>query len=255
MKIKLILALALVAVLGVVGIGLAGCTTGPAQAQNLQPVNVSINNQQGIWVNGQGKVTVTPDIAIVSLGISAQASTVAQAQALAAPAMDKVIAALKSNGVAQNDIQTQYFNIQQNMRYDNTTQQSVVTGYTVSNIVTAKIRSVDKTGAIIDAVASAGGDLTRVNGVSFSVDKPDQYYSQARQLAMTDAKNKATQLASLSGVTLGKATYISESTSSTPQPYVTPMLSAGAAAPAPTTSINPGQTDIILNVQVAYAIQ
>jgi uncharacterized protein YggE len=256
MKIRLILATALVLLLFVVGAGLSGCTSGGAVAQDIKPVSVSVNNsQQGIWVNGEGKVTVTPDIATVSLGVSSQSPTVAQAQSQAAIAMDKVMTALTSNGVAKNDIKTQYFNIQQMTRYDNNTQQSVVTGYMVSNTVTAKIRVVEKTGSIIDAVALAGGDFTRINGVGFSVEKPEQYYSQARELAIRDAKSKADQLAKLAGVTLGVATSISESSVSNPVPYPAPVMRSQAAGMGSTTSISPGETDITLSVQIAYAIQ
>ena len=47
-----------------------------------------------------------------------------------------------------------------------------MTGYEVTNMVTAKIRDIDKVGAIIDAVAAAGGDFTRINNIAFSVDDP-----------------------------------------------------------------------------------
>jgi hypothetical protein len=45
-----------------------------------------------------------------------------------------------------------------------------------------------------DAVAAAGGDLTRINNISFEVDSPSKYYSDARQKAMNDAATKAKQL-------------------------------------------------------------
>ena len=60
----------------------------------------------------------TPDIAILRLGIEAQEKTVAEAQAQAAEAMDRVMTALKDNGVADKDIQTQYFNIRKVTRWD-----------------------------------------------------------------------------------------------------------------------------------------
>jgi len=256
MKNKMILGTALLLVMTLAGIGLSGCTTNGASAQDIQPVSVTVNNTQtGVSVSGEGKITVAPDIAVVSLGVSAQASSVADAQSQASNAMEKVIVALTINGIAKNDIRTQYFNIQQLTRYDNNTQQSVVTGYMVSNNVSVKIRSVDKTGSIIDAVAAAGGDYTRVNSVSFSVEKPEQYYSQVRELAVKDAKNKAEQMASLTGVTLGKATYMSEGAVSTPIPYAVPTLRQDTASSGVATSISPGQTDITLNVQINYAIQ
>jgi uncharacterized protein YggE len=258
MKNKMVLVLAIAVLVAVTVLGLTGCGAGTVSAQQ-QPVNVNVNGQQGIWVSGQGKVTVTPNIVMVNMGVQSQAATVAEAQAQASTAMDKVIAALTGNGVDKKDIQTQNFNIQQLLKYDNNGQTSTITGYQVNNTVNVKIRSIDNAGSIIDAAASAGGDNIRMNGVNFTVDQPEQYYPQARQLAVSDALAKAQDLAKLSGVTLGKATYISESVNTPNQPYFNapmPMSAAGfqsAAVPAP--YINPGQSDIILSVQVSYSIQ
>ena len=248
---KLLLAGGIMLILLVVG--LTGCASA-LPVETPKPTNINLNSQpQGIWVNGQGKVTVTPDIAVVSLGISAQSTSVAQAQSQAADAMTKVMNALTGNGIAQKDIQTQRYSIQQVTRWDQDKQQETVIGYRVTNMVTAKIRALDKTGAIIDAVAMAGGDLTRVSGISFSVEDPNPYYDQARQKAMADAKSKAEQLASLSGVVLGRVVYINEGSASVPTPVPVAFLSSDRAAPV--TPISPGEMDITLNVQVAYSIQ
>jgi uncharacterized protein YggE len=254
MKTKILLVAGVVAILAL--ISLVGCTTGGAgiTAGSGQTV-INMNNQQGIWVNGEGKVTITPDIATISVGISAEAAKVVEAQAQAAAAMEKVMAVLTGNGIDKKDIKTQYFSIQPMMKYDNLKQESYITGYQVSNMVTVKIRAVEKAGLIIDAVATAGGDNTRVNGISFSVDQPEKYLEQARTSAMNDAKAKAQKLAGLAGVTLGKAVYITESSYSQPGPYPVAMRSDMASGAAPATEISPGQADITLNVQINYAIQ
>lgn len=225
-------------------VGLAACTSGTT--------TVNTNSQQeGIWVTGQGKVTVVPDIATLQLGIEAQAASVAEAQSQASQAMNRVMTALTDNGVAENDIQTQYFNIAKITRWDDKNQQEVVIGYRVTNIVTVKIRTIDNAGAIIDAVAEVGGDFTRIDSISFSVDDPTEYYRDARGKAMADAKAKAEQMAELGGVILGKPTYISESTY---YPTPTPIRLADAAIPSAETSISPGEMDITVSVQIAYAI-
>jgi len=248
MKKYWLVAVSLVLMLAVVGF--SGCSAGPTTIGT-----VDINSQQtGIWVNGTGEVTVTPDIATLSLGIEAQADTVAEAQAQAAVAMDAVRTALTDSGVADKDIQTQYFNIYQVTRWDDFKDQQVVIGYRVTNMVTAKIRDVEQAGPVIDAVAAAGGDYTRINNISFSVDDPTPYYEQARQKAITDAKAKAGQLADLAGVNLGKPTYISEGTIYPPVVYRDVGMEAMAPVPAPTTPISPGEIELSLTVQVAYAI-
>jgi uncharacterized protein YggE len=126
-------------------------------------------------------------------------------------------------------------------------------------MVNVKIRAIDKVGNIIDTVVNAGGDYIRINGINFSVEKPEQYYAQAREAAMKDAKAKAEDLAKLSGVALGKATSVVEYSSSQPY-YSYPMMreSAGMPVPAVTVAapyINPGEAQITLTVQVIYAIE
>ncbi|MFC2069224.1 SIMPL domain-containing protein [Chloroflexota bacterium] len=235
-------------------IAIMGCSAGSSLGNNGgSPLEINLNNQQdGIWVNGQGKVTTTPDIASVSLGIETQADTVIEAQAEAASVIDQVMNALTKNGIAKKDIKTQYFNISKVTRWDDKNRQEVVLGYRVTNTVTAKIRDIEKTGTIIDDTATAGGDLTRINNIYFSIDDPAPYQEEARDKAMADAKNKAEQLANLSGVKLGKPTYISENLYFPPPIYRdVPMMEA---APAPTTSISPGEMEVTLSVQVVYAI-
>ncbi len=249
MKKNWLLAVGLVLVLTIVS--LAGCSPGNTALGELKEINIG-SQQEGIWVNGEGKVTAVPDIISLRLGIEAQETSVADARSQAAGAMNKVMAALTDNGVAAKDIQTQYFNISKVTRWDDENQQEVVIGYKVTNMVTAKIRDMDKAGTIIDVVAEAGGDLTRIDSIDFSVDDPSNYYEEARQEAMADAKDKAEQLAELAGVTLGKPTYISESVAS---PIYPRAVAYEAVAASSTTPISPGETEISLSVQVVYALK
>ncbi len=249
-----LLAIGLVLILAVVS--LAGCTTGgPNVSGGTIELRGNLSGQQeGIWVSGTGKVTAVPDVALLRVGIEAQAVTVAEAQTQAAGAMDKVMAALKGQGVAEKDIQTQSYSIQKVTRWDNNKQQEILTGYRVTNMVTAKIRVVTKAGAVIDAVTAAGGDLTRIDSIGFNVDDPTVYYSEARKLAMADAAAKAKELADAAGVKLGKATYVTENAYVPGPIYRTEMLAKAEAASAVETPISPGEMEITINVQIGYAI-
>jgi len=232
-------------------LGAVGCAPGGSQGV------ISILPQQntGVWVTGQGEAMAVPDIAMLGLGIEARADTVAEAQAQASEAMEEVMQALKDNDVAEKDIQTQRFSIYPITRWIENKDKEEIIGYRVTNMVVAKIREVDKAGTIIDAVARAGGDLTRIQGISFTVDDPTPYYEEARAKAMKDAKNKAAQLADLAGVKLGKPTYISEGV--VYRPELTRDLYEGGGVPVPAPPappISPGELKIMVNVQVAYAI-
>jgi len=244
-------------------VALSGCyagipgPVGPRWSDLPSSLQVNMGNQQqGIWVTGEGKVTAVPDIATLRLGIEAQEATVAEAQARASEAMDRVRTALEDNGVAEKDIQTQYFSIHKVTRWDEIKNQEIAIGYRVTNMVTAKIREIDQAGLIIDAVAVAGGDLTRIDDISFSIDDPSVYLEEAREKAMADVKAKAEKLARLAGVRLGKPTYISESSYLPSLEYPRVYYEGGMAppVPAPPTEISPGEMEISLTVQVAYAI-
>ena len=254
---KKIWLVAISAALILMAVGISGCGDGGVTVSGEGgQLKVNLNSQQeGVWVSGNGKVFAVPDVAILSLGIEAQEASVAEAQAQAAEAMEQVKTALTDRGVDEKDIQTQYFNIRKVTRWDNVKEQEVVIGYRVTNMVTARIRDIEKTGGIIDAVAVAGGDLTRVDSIGFTVDDPAPYREEAREKAVADAQAKAKQLAEAAGVKLGKPTYISES-SYVPVVYRQDVMmeSAVAGAPAVETPISPGEMEITLNVQVAYAI-
>jgi uncharacterized protein YggE len=260
MKKGLLLVIGLVLVVSLLLIGCEsqeGASSVEAQGSALpQSVNVALtgstSQQTGIWVSGTGEVTVTPDVAILTLGVQAQETTVKAAQSEASFAMSAVVDALKSNGVADKDIQTQWYSISPVTKWDDKTNEQITTGYSVTNTVMAKIRDITKAGTIIDAVTEAGGDLTRINGISFTVNDPTAYNNQAREKAMQDAAAKAQQLATLAGVNLGKVIYISESGSYIPQPIRLFDSAVGASASTP---ISPGELDITLTVQVGYAIE
>ena len=252
--------LAVIAVVVLAGsIFLVGCDSGQVKlATENGELKLNLNTQsEGIWVTGNGKVSVTPDVAILSVGVEVQDVTVADAQEKASQAMDGVIAALKDQGVKDEDIQTQQFNIRKisewKVVYDEGEKEEIV-GYRITNIVTAKVKDIETVGAVIDAVAVAGGDYTRIDSIGFTVDDPMPYYEEARAQAIEYAKAKAEQLAELSGVDLGKPTYISESSYYSPNYVRSDFDYAEQGAPAVETSISPGELEITASVQVAYAI-
>ena len=250
-----IIGLALVSLLAIPV--LTGCAA-PAAAQG-NASTVQINQQTaGFWVSGKGEISVTPNLATLSVGVETMEANVADAQAEASDGIKKIMKSLTDSGIEQKDIQTGYFYITQRLNYS--TYKSNIVGYTVTNMLTVKIRDVNKTGDIINSAVAAAGDIVRISDLSFSVEDPSEVYKQAREKAVANARDKAQQYAQLMGVKLGAPTYVCESTEqSNPYYYGNAMsnyYSGNIPVPVVTDSadstISPGQNKITLSITVSY---
>ena len=223
----------------------------------------------GIGVTGIGKARAAPDLAVLSLGVEAFAGSVAEARDRAAGAMDQVVKVLLASGIAEKDIQTRHFNIspmytsrelnrclgpnQTNCFKD---REQVIIGYRVTNQLSVQVRDLDAVGSLIEGVTAAGGDLTRLQGVSFSIEDTKALEIEARAAAAADLMAKAQQIADLTGVALGKPVFIAEVSRSAPKPLaMADRAFLGAPAAAVETPILTGELDVVITLQALFAIQ
>lgn len=249
MKKGIVVAICIAMVLVVVGV--AGCDSYFGSEDSGLVGSISSQQDVGIWVTGVGEVTVVPDVAVLSLGVETQATTVAEAQQQATEAMNAMMGVFDSHGIEENDIKTQQYSIQPVREWRD--DQYILVGYRVTNTVSVKVRNIDDTGSIIDDAVAAGGDYTIIDSISFEVDEPEAYYDDVRAEAMADAKDKAEQLAVLGGVKLGKPIYIAEySVYSPTEVYYDARVEEGASVSS--TDISPGETEITMTIQVVYSI-
>ena len=251
---------------GTNNIGALGDLTSVELAAFMSSISPSIGQgsygqQAGIWVTGLGKVTIEPDLALLSLGVETRAETVAEARAEAAAAMTGIIEALKANGIADKDIQTRYFHISPEYTYQEVFEdgrrynKQVLTGYRVTNTVTAKVRDLDILGETIDEVVLAGGDASRIQSIRFTVEDSSAAQVEARENAVMDALAKAEQFAILTGVTRGSLLFITESGGGVPQVMdFARMEGAPAVAFDVATPISAGELEVQVSVQVVFAI-
>ena len=229
--------------LGLAALAVA-CTTENVQVQPPSQV-------QGISVSGTGNASGAPDLALVELGVSTEGKTVKDARDAAATAMNDVSDALKSDTVADKDVQTRQFRIEPEYQYPDGRQELI--GFRVTNIVEVKVRNLDRVGEVIDDVAAAGGDVVQVQGLSFTIEKPEDLRAQARQEAMADARARAEGLAELAGVKLGKPLSVTESATTPPSPFLEAAPAARGAEQA--TPIEAGELEVSVTVDVLFAIE
>ena len=229
-------------------IALAGC-----EPQIIGPL-LQAQESGKIQVTGSGSVVGEPDIATLRLGVSIEKETVAEAREAGATAMTEVIASLKANGIADNDIQTERFSI--HPEYDYTENKRVLRGYRVNNTVSAKVRELENLSEVIDAAAEAGGDIIVVNSIQFMIEDTTPMQAQARGLAVKNAEAKAQTLADASGVKLGKPVAITETISGGSPPIAFARSEEFAADSArSSTPIEAGELTIVVNVTVVYGIE
>ena len=219
-------------------------------------IQYNTSQQVGIWVTGRGEVTVAPDLAILNVGVEARAATVQQARNQAATGMDLMAQALSARGIASEDIQTRFFNVSPEYAWDEKARRQELVGFIVSNQVTVKIRDIENVGPLIDEVVDAGGDLARIQGVSFTIEDSEALESQAREKAVRSLEAKAQQIADLSGVQLGRPVFLSESGGFVPR--IEPVRAfaelAKALDAAPPTTISGGELTVSVTVQGVYSI-
>ena len=251
----------LVAAVGLVGLLAVACggsesaagsatESGGLSTQALAALLAEGDSPSGISVSGRGIAVAVPDIASLSLGISTVGDSARQARGEAASLMADLIASLDENGIAEEDYHTSSFSINPEIDHRPNGEQ-VIRGYRVTSTLAVTVRDLDRVGEVIDDAVDAVGDPIRVQGVSFSIEDPAALQSEARALAMADAKAKAEELAALADLGLGKPTAISESSGGGLPPV---FFGVTELAQDVETSITPGQLEITVNVQVRYAI-
>lgn len=156
-----------------------------------------------VAVEGAGQSVGLPDVLRVTLAVSKKAPDVTTAMNGANALITKIRAALKADKVADRDIQTAEFRVDSS--YSKKTP-----GYLASQTLQATIRDLDEAGRIIADAAAAGGNATRIYGVSYDIEDRQKLLKEARDLAFTDAKAKAERYASLAGRRLGDVRQVNE---------------------------------------------
>jgi uncharacterized protein YggE len=216
------------------------------------PASVALQTpppQRTITVSGTGKVTLTPDIAYISIGVQTQDASAKTAVAENNTDAQAVVKTIKGFGVADKDIQTTNFSIYPQQQYDNN---GKVTGttYIVNNTVYVTVRDLSKLGDLLDSSVSSGANS--INSIQFDVADKTAALSQARQAAVEDAQKQADELTKATGVTLGEVQTISypDSTPPVESPVRAAALAAGSSVP-----VQSGSMQIQTTVSIVYALK
>lgn len=202
--------------------------------------------ERTITVSGSGKVTIVPDVARITLGVTVSKPTVKAVREAGAKAMTEIIAAVKGLGVADADIQTTDLSLYP--QYGNGSAPKIV-GYQMNEQVQVTVRDLDKAGDVVDAATAKGANA--VNGISFESGDPVKAQNDARAAAVAAARVSAQAMAAAGNVSLGGVVSITDASPNSPIWYATPRLGALNDAATP---VQPGTQDLTATVTVVFAI-
>jgi uncharacterized protein len=228
----------IVAMLGVLAI----FSTNPVFAEDVRTMRT-------IVITGHGEVSAVPDLAVVSLGVSTQGNSAREALDGNSKSMKALLDTLTKAGIEARDMATSNFSIGPRLDYgNNNNKPPKVVGYDVNNMVTITIRKIDDVGDILDVAVSTGSNT--INGITFSVSKPDALLTDARKAAVVDARSKAELYATAGGFKLGDIISLSETSLSQ-----APVANYARSAAADTVPIAQGEQALTVDVNITYEIK
>ena len=200
-----------------------------------------------VTVTGEATVEATPDMATISLGVTTEGQTAAEAMTANSKALQAVIERLKAAGIEDRDLQTSNLSLNPNwVGYDSGSTPKIA-GYVASNMLNVRVRALDGLGSVLDASIADGANT--LNGISFDLAEPRPAQDEARKAAVADARARAALLVEAAGGKLGKIVSITENSG-----YGSPMpmfKSDAAAAPVPVAS---GQIGLSASVTISFEI-
>jgi uncharacterized protein YggE len=202
-------------------------------------------------VNGSAQVSLSPDIAYISVGVQTQNADANEAVSSNAAQAQKIADALKAAGIEEIDVRTSNFSITPQQQYDD---KGKLTGviFVVDNTVYVTLRDLTKIGDVLGAAVGAGAN--NIYGIQFDVADKTTALSSARKTAVENARKQAEELAQAAGVKLGSVQSINYYNS-----Y--PVMAEGKGGGVMTDSasisvpVTPGQLTFTVDVNIAYAIE
>ncbi|MBI2514821.1 SIMPL domain-containing protein [Candidatus Wolfebacteria bacterium] len=219
----------------------------------------SFSSARTVTVSASGKVTAEPDLARVNFAVVTEG---ADPESVVEKNNQKANAAInfvKTKGIAKEDIETVQYQLSPRYEYDESARKSFLNGYTLNQRISLKIHdlknNLKKLTEILAGLAPLG--VNEIGSISFEVEEPEKYLSEARNQALARAGEKAEAMAKALGVRLGRIISWSEYGGRPPIPYYEGGLGGGGSiiqrATAP--SIEPGTQEVITEVSVTYEIR
>lgn len=170
-----------------------------------------------IIVNGEGKVKVVPDQATIAATVETKGNNAKEVKKQNDEKIDAILKFIKKMNLAPADFKTQRVSL--NPQYDYEKKKH---SYNATQTIEILLRDLSNYDELMEGLVNQG--INRIDNVTFQSSKMKQYESEARKLAMKEAKLKAEDYVSVLGQKVGRALTISDNSQTYyPQPMYVGM--------------------------------
>ncbi|GIZ07571.1 SIMPL domain-containing protein [Flavobacterium sp. UMI-01] len=203
-----------------------------------------------INVSGEGKVKVVPDQAVISATVETKGTNAKDVKKQNDQQVEAVLKVIKKMILNPADYKTERVSL--NPQYDYEKKKHTYNAKQTIEIVVKDLAIYDE---LMEAIVNNG--INRIDNVIFQSSKMEQYQSEARKLAMKNAKHKAEDYVSVLGQKVGKAITITDNSQTYhPQPvYARMKVMAMSDEAAPRETLAAGEIEIIANVNVNFSLE
>ena len=202
-------------------------------------------------VDGEGEISVSPDMVTIELGVETTNASSEIAAAQNAEIMNRTMKALFAAGMKSEFIQDSQYSLEipsEDFLLRAFSKEEIPPEYVASRSITIKMNATEDIGRYIEAAVAAGSN--KIGGISFYLSDPGPEESKALAEAISNARTKAEMMALSAGVRLGRLLEISEGYSSS--------YAVAAAAPADgggePIQIKPKMIDVSSSVKLTYEV-
>ena len=203
-----------------------------------------------ISVSGEGKIKVIPDEATIVVTVETKGNNVKDVKRQNDAKIEAVLKFIKKMNLPTADFKTQ--RVALNPQYDYEKKKH---NYNATQTVEILLRDLSLYDQLMEGLVDAG--INRIDNVTFESSKLAQYQSEARKLAIKEAKLKAEDYVSVLGQKIGRAVTIADNSQNYyPQPrYASIKLMESSDMGAPKETLAMGEINIIANVTVSFMLE
>lgn len=203
-----------------------------------------------IIVEGQASRDIVPDMAVITLGITTDRPSAADAARENAKAARVLVGEIAASGIAERDIETTQATLSPVYDSPRNGEAPRVAGFRASNAVQIKVRKLDTAGELAGRLLDKGANT--LQGVDFTVSDPEPVLDALRAEATKDARRRAEIYAGAAGAKLGRLLEIRPADAAQPQ-RAFKLRSAMDSAPV-SMPLEAGTETLEARVSVTWAL-